>query len=99
MPNNYDLQGKVWEYSGNASWVFVTLPLDESGQIKAIYGQNRRGFGSIRVKVTVGSTSWETSIFPDKKSGCYFLPLKADVRKKESIKPGNTLRYSVKIVA
>lgn len=55
----------------------------------------KRGFGSVRISALIGNTSWQTSIFPDKKSGCYFLPLKADVRKKEKLIDGQTV--SVKL--
>lgn len=41
--------------------------------------------GSLPVIATIGSTSWKTSIFPDKKSSGYLLPVKAEVRKKEGI--------------
>lgn len=40
----------------------------------------RRGFGSVRVEVTVGPTTWCTSIFPSKESGSYVLPVKKAVR-------------------
>lgn len=49
-----------------------------------------RGFGSIKVRVTVGNSSWDTSVFPDK-SGVYLLPLKAPVRKAEQIQVGQKI--------
>ena len=51
--------------------------------------QGRRGFGSRRVEVTVGLTTWRTSIFPDKESGSFLLPVKADVRKQEQLDDGD----------
>jgi len=52
--------------------------------IKETYGKVHRGFGSIRVTVTVGDTTWKTSVFPNK-DGTYGLPIKASVRQKEGI--------------
>ena len=81
----------MWLYPGDAAWHFVSVPKKESAQIAAgqalrqAQGTKRRGFGAVRVRARVGATSWETSIFPDKKSGTYLLPLKAAVRKKEGI--------------
>jgi hypothetical protein len=49
------------------------------------------------VQVTLGKTSWKTSIFPDKKSGTYLLPLKVDVRRKEEITHGDSVNFSIQI--
>lgn len=49
------------------------------------------------VVVTLGKTSWKTSIFPDKHSGSYLLPLKALVRKKEGIFSGDKVSFSIQI--
>ena len=49
------------------------------------------------VTVTIGKTSWKTSIFPDKKAGAYLLLLKADVREKEGVRSGDTLTLVVEI--
>jgi hypothetical protein len=35
----------------------------------------------VKVQVMVGFIIRETSIFPDKKSGSYLLPIKASIRK------------------
>ena len=48
----------------------------------------RKGFGSIRVEVTVGSSTWRTSIFPDSKLSQFVLPIKKDIRKKEQVAVG-----------
>ena len=57
----------------------------------------KRGWGSLPVTVTIGKTSWKTSIFPDAKAGAYLLPLKADVRKKEKILASDTVSFSLEI--
>jgi hypothetical protein len=45
----------------------------------------QRGFGTRRVQATIGTTVWETSLFPDRASGSYFLPIKAAVRRAEEL--------------
>ena len=57
---------EVWEHSPGdpGSWHFLTLPGDVSDDIADEAGP-REGFGSVRVVVTIGSTTWRTSLFPD----------------------------------
>ncbi|MFT5037163.1 MAG: hypothetical protein ACI9VM_000740 [Candidatus Azotimanducaceae bacterium] len=57
---------KVVLYLGMSGWHFVGVTKKYSQEIKEKFGKGRRGFGSIPVTVTVGETSWDTSIFPDK---------------------------------
>ena len=37
------------------------------------------------MRATIGSTTWQTSVFPDSKTGCYVLPVKKSVRQAEDI--------------
>lgn len=87
----------LWEWQGKGAWHFLTLPLAESGMIRmaATAGEKKRGFGSVRVKATIGATSWNTSIFPDKKSGTYLLPVKASVRKAEAFALGDAVEVTL----
>ena len=94
---NYNIKEKVWLYSEMPSWHFVNVSKPVSKEIKKLFGNGGRGFGSVPVLVTVGKTNWKTSIFPDKKKGVYILPIKAEVRKKEGIVHGKMLNYSIKI--
>jgi hypothetical protein len=55
----------------------------------------RRPFGSFHVVAKTGKTSWETSLFADQKRGAFLLPVKAEVRRKEKIAPGDTIEVSV----
>ena len=93
----YKIKAKVWLYPGMAGWQFVTLPKKHSNEIAKVYKSLKKGWGSLPVCVTVGGTKWNTSIFPDKKMGVYLLPLKAEVRQKESIKVGDTLQLVLEI--
>lgn len=93
----YKITAKVWLYPGPAAWHFITLPPKESKEITAHFSALKRGWGSLRVEVTIGKTSWDTSIFPDQKRGGYLLPLKKEIRKKEKINEGDTLTFLLKI--
>lgn len=65
MHKTYDINEKVWLYPGKAAWHFVTIPKDISSDIDYYFAQNKRGWGSLPVSVTIGKTTWKTSIFPD----------------------------------
>ncbi len=82
---------KLWLYGGEVGWHFVSVPKVHSAKIKKAFAGMTRGFGSVPVLVQIGSSEWKTSIFPDSKSGMYLLPVKAVVRKKESLVAGSSV--------
>ena len=94
----YTMTEKVFLWSGDmAAWHFVTIKKNVATEIKEKYGGLARGFGSLPVTVTIGKTSWQTSIFPDRHSGSYLLPLKASVRKKEDIYAEDMITFSITV--
>lgn len=97
MKYKYKIKSEVFAYPGMSGWYFVSIPKKQSLEIKKDFGGLKRGWGSIPVLVTIGKTSWTTSIFPEKKSGTYLLPLKAQVRKKEKIFGGDLVNFSIEI--
>lgn len=79
----------IWKGSDAAGrWYFVTVPDEQSGEIKAHAFETPRGFGSVRVEATIGDVIWRTSVFP-LNSGGYLLPIKAEVRKKADLAVGD----------
>jgi hypothetical protein len=92
---SYAFRSKVLVYPGVAAWRFLHVPVKDSEKLRKKYGVNARGWGSLPVDVKIGKTSWQTSVFPDKRSGCYLLPLKAAVRKAEQIDDEDTVRFSI----
>ncbi len=88
----------MWLYPGKeANWHFVTLPKKQSKIIQDRFSDFYRGWGSLPVLVTIGKTTWKTSIFPDKKAGAFLLPLKAEVRKKEKVTIGKSVGLQIEI--
>lgn len=87
-------KSKLWRWNTDkAAWYFLTIHKTLAKKIKNGKLPKARGFGSIRVQVTIGQTTWPTSIFPTK-DGEYLLPVKASVRKKEHIKDGANISFS-----
>src|SRR5262245_25395060 len=67
----FDAQLWMWDARRDESWTFVSLPAAVSDDIRELADEPRRGFGAVRVRVTLGGSEWTTSIFPDTKRGCY----------------------------
>ena len=97
-PNAFSFTATVWEHEGTGSWHFVSLPDDEADDIEQMFGGNARGFGSLRVDVTIGTTSWQTSIFPDAKRRTYVLPVKKSVRSAEGLIAGSAAVVSLVVI-
>lgn len=85
----------IWDARRDDSWTFVSLPVEASDEIRDRAGGLRRGFGSLRVRATVGGTSWTTSVFPDSARDSYVLPVKRAVRTAESLSAGDMVTGSV----
>ena len=94
----FDAELWQWEARRGDSWIFVSLPVDASDEIGDLTAGEKRGFGSVRVRATIGRTSWATSIFPDGSRGAYALPVKKSVRVAEGIAPGDVATVSVEVV-
>lgn len=79
----------IWDARRDESWTFVSVPQDVSEEIREVTSGLTRGFGSVRVRVAVGGSSWTTSIFPDKARDAYVLPIKRAIRTAESLAAGD----------
>jgi Domain of unknown function (DUF1905) len=88
-----------WDFQQANSWVFVSVPADLSADIRDMAGAvPRRGFGSIRVRATVGGSTWNTSIFPAAEPRGYVLPVKKAVRRSEGLDVGDAAAVSLEIL-
>ena len=94
---NIEFTGKIWYWNGPAPWYFVTVPAEQSRNLKAVLRFVTYGWGMIPVDVRIGKTEWKTSLFP--KDGCYIVPSKASVRKAEKLEEGDqvTVRLEVRL--
>jgi len=88
----------LWLWTGdNGSWHFITVPEAQSDEIRAHCLMAMRGFKSSRVKATINGVTWRTSVFP-MKSGGYFLPVKAEVRRKAGIAAGDEVTVDIELL-
>ena len=96
----YEFQEPLWLWDARKtdSWTFVSLPEEVADEVLEVAGPHRRGFGSLRVEVTVGGSVWRTSIFPDSKRRTYVLPVKKEVRRAEGVEAGDSVRVRLELV-
>jgi hypothetical protein len=88
---------KIWT-SDEGSSHFMSVPAEFSGEIKTHSLGNPRGFGSVKVEATVDDYTWQTSIFPSKSSGGYFLPIKIAVVRSTDIAPGEAVAVKLELL-
>lgn len=101
--NEYEFSAKMWLWhGGKAAWSFISLPQNISDEIyfaSKLRAMGRaRGFGSVKVRATIGNSEWETSIFPSNESKCYILPVKKTVRIAEDLVYDKDIEIKVKII-
>jgi hypothetical protein len=95
-----DFEAELWRWDARRadSWVFASLPVEVSEEIRELSLGPRRGFGAVRVRVTIGGSTWTTSIFPDSARGCYVLPIKRAVRRAEELEVGDRTAVTVELL-
>lgn len=94
----------VWSPNGQkrgddkGAWRFAYLPEKISEKIKDMQkGKLRRGWGAVYVKAKAGKAKWQTSIFPDKRSNTYLLPLKKEIRYQANLYDGADVNISIEV--
>jgi hypothetical protein len=92
---HFEFSGKIWYWRGPSPFYFVTIPEEESKDIKAISREVTYGWGVIPVKVHIGDTTFKTSLFP--KEDRYLVPLKVVVRKAEALEEGDEVTIQLEV--
>lgn len=101
--------GPLWRWAGSAggnnagSWHFLTIDGEQGDVLTATALMRRleglgRGWGSLRVRVSLGDTRWETSVFPQKTPAgqpTWLLPVKLAVRKAEALAEGDAVTVTL----
>ena len=91
IETSFAFKAKLWKYEGPAGWCFVTIPKSTAKRIRAIHQTSEEGWGRLKATVTIGGSSWKTSIWFDTKADSYLLPIKVAIRTKESLAIGKFL--------
>ena len=89
----FEFESEVVEWRGPAPFYFAKTPPHVTEEIEKNAGHLSYGWGCIPVDVTIGNTTFYTALIP--REGTYFVPLKAAVRKAESIKLGQIISIAL----
>lgn len=95
QPFIIEFSGPIWYWRGPSPFYFVTVPDEQSSDLKAVSGFVTYGWGMIPVIARIGKTEWKTSLFP--KDGRYLVPLKDSVRRAETLDEGDTVAVQLEI--
>lgn len=96
--------GQVWRWTGATGtgvWFFITIDgaageaLSATALMRRMEGMSR-GFGSLKVRATIGESEFATSVFPSKETG-WMLPVKAAVRKAEGLGEGDLAQVVLEV--
>jgi Domain of unknown function (DUF1905) len=87
--------GELWYWRGPAPFHFITVPDEACVGLRAMSAVVSYGWGMIPVRVRIGASVWDTSLFP--KDGRYVVPVKDIVRKAEGLAVGDTARVELSL--
>lgn len=92
MSAEHTFTAELWRWAARdevkgGAWYFVSLPQALSDELDV--AGPRAGFGSLRVEVAIGSSTWRTSVFPSAEEKTFVLPVKKAVRVAEGIDEGD----------
>ena len=92
---NWTFEAEVfpWDEEG-PSWRFARVPGDVADDLRM---GERGGFGSVKVHATIGETTWATSVFPEKVTKSFLLPVKKSVRTAEGIDDGDVVAITLQL--
>ncbi len=102
MTDRFTFTAPLWRWTARresddtGAWCFVTLPPDVVDEVRQRSAEPR-GFGSVRVHVEVGETTWDTSVFPDSASDGFVLPVKKAVRTAAGVGEGDELTLTLSV--
>ncbi|MBL7830472.1 MAG: DUF1905 domain-containing protein [Saprospiraceae bacterium] len=93
----YNFSAKIWKYESDGGWHFISLPEEIAKEIRENLGWQEEAWGRLKVNAKIGNSSWETSIWFDKKLNTYLLPLKVKIRKEANIEVGQVIKVVLNI--
>ena len=92
---NFDIISELIEWRGPSPFHFVPVPPEESSELREVVSALTYGWGVIPATITIGSTTWTTSLFP--KDGRYLIPVKDAVRRAEALELGDPVKLTFSV--
>jgi len=91
----FEISGTVIEWRGPAPFYFVPTSIEVTEEIEIYKRELTYGWGVIPAKVTLGTVTVTTSLFP--KNGSFYIPLKDALRKPNEISVGDFVTLVLEI--
>jgi hypothetical protein len=88
MTKLYTFKAEVRLFPQDGGWYYVSVPQEYTDELKDLADR-----GLVAINVTVGSSSWDSSLLP-MGDGSQFIPLSAAIRRKEKIELGMVVKVS-----
>lgn len=92
----------LWRWEGeNGAWHFISVDgaaaeaLHATALMRRLESGRRAGFGSVRLTIRVGKSTWQTSAFPLRESG-WSIPIANRYRKAEGLIEGSTVKAELR---
>ncbi|ROS27908.1 DUF1905 domain-containing protein [Cellulomonas sp. PhB150] len=96
MEFEFEARLRLWDARRDEGWTFADVPPAMADEILEVAEGVARGFGSVRVQVRIGGSTWRTSLFPGEST--YALPIKKAVRTAEGCEAGDTVQVWLELV-
>lgn len=84
----------IVHWRGPAPFHFVAVPDELCDEVREYAAYASYGWGVVPVSVTLGGTTWSTSLFP--KDGGYLVPIKDAVRRAEGVEVGDSVELELR---
>lgn len=92
---SWQFAGEVFHWRGPSPYHFIAVPEETADGLYALSPIVSYGWGVIPVRVRIGDSDFDTSLFP--KDGGYLVPIKDAVRKAEGLVLGDTVMVELAI--
>ncbi|MDJ0348954.1 DUF1905 domain-containing protein [Cryobacterium sp. PH29-G1] len=80
------------------AWYFVTVPAEQSEDIRHLTNGRRGGFGSVKIAAAINESHWATSLFFNSDDGSFILFVKKVIRQAEGVGAGDPVTIVLELL-
>jgi len=89
------LHGRVRSFHSHGGWHYIEVPEAVVDQLRTQAIGRREFWGSIPIHVTLGATTWPTSVMCSRNPEFHFVPINKSVRLDEHVTEGVVVSVSL----
>lgn len=91
---SFTIKATIWKWPGEMPWHFVNIDKEISKQIRDAFPS----VSMVKISAQINDTFWNTSLFRNNRDNNYLLPIKKEIRKKESIQDAEIITVTIKFL-